>query len=59
MQAMGKENVPSNIDIRKFEDTSLDLTSAQANNWTIVFAAVIPFVFLVMGIVVYIRRRHL
>ena len=59
MQAMGKDKVPANIEVRKFEDSSLDLTSAQANQWTIVFAVVIPLVFLIMGGVVYIRRKHL
>ncbi|MCI8331632.1 MAG: hypothetical protein HFE78_02255 [Clostridiales bacterium] len=59
MQAMGKDKVPANIEVRKFEDSSLDITSAQANRWTIVFAVVIPLVFLIMGSVVYIRRRHL
>ncbi len=59
MMAMGKDKVPDQIDIRKFEDSSLTITTAQANNWTMVFAVVLPLLFLCAGFVVYFRRRHL
>ena len=59
MKAMGKETVPVGIDFRLFEDNSLDITSQQANNWTIVLTAVVPALVLIGGFVVWIRRRHL
>lgn len=59
MSAMGKDKVPDEIDIRKFEDSSLDITTAEANNWTVVSAALIPALFLMAGLVVYYRRKHL
>lgn len=59
MLAMGKDKVPDAIDIKQFDDSSLDLTVAAANNWTIVFAVVIPAVLLIAGVVVYLRRKHL
>lgn len=59
MKAMGREKVPLNIDFRLFEDKSLDITSVQANTWTVVYTAVIPVIVLICGTVVWIRRRHL
>ena len=59
MKAMGRQKVPINIDFRLFEDNSLDVTVAQANMWTIVFVAVLPVITLILGGVVYFRRRYL
>ncbi len=59
MKSMGKDKVPANIDVRKFESSSLDITTSQANNWTIVFSVAIPTIFAALGLIVYIRRKHL
>lgn len=59
MTAMGKDKVPDNIEIKKFEDSSLDLTAEQANTWTMVFSAILPAIFLILGLIVFVRRKHL
>ncbi len=59
MKSMGKDKVPANIDVKKFENSSLDITTAQANNFTIVFAVVIPTILAALGLIVYVRRKHL
>ncbi len=48
-----------NIDYKDFDDTALtDVSTAAANTWTIICVAVIPAVFVVLGVIVYVRRRH-
>lgn len=59
MKAMGREKVPIDIDFRVFEDNSLDITTEQANTWTVIYTALLPTVMLVLGIVVFVQRRHL
>lgn len=59
MLAMGKDKVPDAIDVKQFDDSSLDLTVAAANNWTLVFAVILPAVLMIAGVFVYLRRRHL
>ncbi len=59
MKAMGKVNVPADIDLRLMDNNALDLTTAQAYTWTAVLAAGIPLVCAAVGIAVYVRRRHL
>ena len=59
MTAMGKDKVPSGIECKKFEDAKLDITSAQANTRTVIFAVIIPALLMLAGLFVYIRRKHL
>jgi len=59
MKAMGREKVPINIDFRLFEDNSLDITTEQANTWTVIITALIPVIVCVLGITVFIQRKHL
>ncbi len=48
-----------NIDYKDFDDTALtDVSTAAANTWTIICVAVIPVIFITLGVVVYVRRRH-
>ncbi len=58
MIAMGKTQVPIDLDPKVFEDESLDITTQEAANWTIFLTMVIPACFLIAGIVVWIRRKH-
>lgn len=58
MKAMGREKVPIDIDFRVFEDNSLDITTEQANTWTVVFTALIPVIVCVLGTVMYVQRKH-
>ena len=58
MRTMGKTQVPADLKFKVFDDESLNITTAQATNWTIFLTAVIPACFLVAGAVVWIRRKH-
>ena len=58
MRTMGKTQVPADLDLKPFDDESLDITTAEATNWTIFLTAVIPVCFLIAGAVVWIRRKH-
>lgn len=59
MRAFGKEVVPVDLDFKVFDDTSLDITLVEANSWTVVLSVILPSVFLISGIIVFVRRRHL
>lgn len=59
MKSFGKQNVPLDLDFKFFDSEGLDLTSAQANQWTVILCAVLPAAVFAAGIVVFIRRRHL
>lgn len=59
MKALGKEKVPADLDFKVFEDQTLDLTTAEATRWTIVFTLVLPLIAAAAGVVVFVRRRHL
>ena len=58
MRTMGKTQVPVDLDFKVFDDESLDITTAEATNWTIFLTAVIPACFLIAGVIVWIRRKH-
>jgi len=59
MKAFGKQSVPFDLDFKFFDSEGLDLTAAQANQWTVILCAVLPAIVFVAGIVVFVRRRHL
>ncbi len=59
MKAFGKSDVPIDLDFKMFDKEGLDLTSAQANQWTVILSAVFPAIVFGAGIVVFFRRRHL
>lgn len=46
------------IQYKSFDSNSLSSTTAQANVWTIVFVVALPLAVAVVGITVWIRRRH-
>ncbi len=48
----------SDIDYKEFDYSSLTVSTAQANTWTIVGVVAIPVVMAALGIYVYVRRRH-
>lgn len=55
---IGREKVVCNLDIKILDDTSIDITSAEANRWTVILTLVPPAVSAVVGTVVCIRRRR-
>ncbi len=58
MRAMGKEQVPVDLDFKVFDDESLDITTAEASGWTIFLCSFLPAVSLITGLVVWLRRKH-
>ncbi len=58
MIAMGKAQVPVDLDPKMFENEALDITTQDASSWTIFLTIVIPACFLIAGIVIWIRRKH-
>ena len=58
-QAFGKDNVPIDIDFKVLDDVGLSISTEQANGWTVALVTVVPVIMLVLGTIVYVRRKHL
>jgi len=59
MKSFCKETVPTNLSFKVFEDESLDITTAEANRFTVIYTAVLPIAVFIVAMVIFIRRRHL
>lgn len=59
MRLMGREVVPFEIDFKVVQSEGLALTENEALIWAICLSAIIPVAMLVMGTVVFIKRRHM
>lgn len=55
---IGREKIVADIDIKVFDDTSLDVTAAVANRWTVALTLIPATVAAIVGITVCIRRRR-
>ena len=58
MTAMGKDRVLAELNFKPFDDSTLTITTAEANKWTIAMTTVIPFIIAVVGIVIVTKRKH-
>ena len=58
MRAMGKVQVPIDLDFKVFEDESLDILQSEAGTWTIVLVLAIPACVFIAGIIIWIRRKN-
>ena len=59
MRIMGRDTFPFNIDYKVLESDSLtNITEEDATAWTIALCSFLPAVMLIMGTVVFIKRRH-
>lgn len=58
MKATGREKVLADIEFKVFDDTTLDITTAQANDWTVAMTLVFPVIAAVTGLVIWVRRKH-
>lgn len=58
MKATGREKILANVDFKVFDDTDLDITTAQANDWTLACVLALPAVAAVCGLVIWVRRKH-
>ena len=54
----GKDETSLSIHAKSMSLDYLTLTSAEANTYGVIFIAVIPLVFLAVGIVIFVRRKH-
>ncbi|MHC1695936.1 MAG: Gldg family protein [Eubacteriales bacterium] len=59
MRIMGQRKIPVDLDFKPFDTESLaDLSTVDANNWTLVISLVLPLIVSVLAVVVFVRRRH-
>ena len=58
MKATGREKVLADIEFKVFDDTTLDITTAQANDWTVAMTVVFPVIAAITGLVIWVRRKH-
>ena len=54
----GLESFGFSAPYKVLDDTSLDITTAQANNWTVALTAVVPVIIAVCGVAVWVRRKN-
>lgn len=58
IRSLGRERILSDIPYKAFDKTEVTITTAQANSWTVVLTAALPLVVTVIGVAVYVRRKH-
>jgi len=56
---LSAENIASDIKSVPFAPTELDITSGEASTLTWIICTVIPGIIIILGIVMFFRRRHL
>ncbi len=54
----GRERILADIEYKVLDDTSLDITTAQANRWTVVLTVTLPVIIAICGTAVWIRRKN-
>lgn len=58
MRLTGRDQIIADIDMKLLDDTSMDITTAQANRWTVALTVTLPVLIGIVGTAVYIRRRN-
>ncbi|MBQ3528468.1 MAG: Gldg family protein [Clostridia bacterium] len=58
MRITGRERVLADIEYKVLDDTSLDITTAQANGWTVALTVTAPLLLAICGVVVWVRRKN-
>ncbi len=59
MRITGRERVLADIEYKVIDDTSMSITTAEANAWTVALCVTLPVLISVCGIVVWVRRKNL
>ena len=54
----GRERILADIEYKVLDDTELDITTAQANKWTVALTVTLPVIIAVTGVAVWIRRKN-
>ena len=58
IRIMANRRVPTDIRWKEFENNSLIMTLEEQNNWTIVSILLLPAIVILLGMIVWLRRRH-
>ena len=58
MKAVGRERVLAVLDLKPFDKSDIDVTTAAANRWTVAMTTVLPLIMAAVGLVVITRRKH-
>ncbi len=58
MRLTGRDRILADIEMKVLDDTSMDITTAQANRWTVALTVTLPVLIGVIGLAVHIRRRN-
>jgi hypothetical protein len=58
MRIMTSKRIAVDIKFKEFDSTALNMTIEEQNRWTLITILVIPSFVAVLGIVVWLRRRH-
>ncbi len=58
MRAVGRENLLADLKYKAFDNTELNITTAQSTRWMIVFAALPPAIIGIAGVAVRIKRKN-
>ena len=59
MRITGSERVLADIEYKVLDDTTMVITTAQANGWTVALTVTLPALLAVCGTVVFVRRKNL
>ena len=59
MRITGRERVLADIEYKVLDDTSMTITTAQANSWTVVLTVALPAILALCGLAVFVRRKNL
>jgi len=54
----GRERILADIEYKVLDDTALDITTAQANKWTVAMTVTLPLIIAIAGCAVWIRRKN-
>lgn len=58
MRITGRDVTLADLTYKVFDDTDLEITTAQANNWTLALVLVLPVAAAAVGFVIWVRRKH-
>jgi len=58
MRSSGRDRTLADITFKEFDDTDLVITTAEATNWTVAMVTVLPAITAVIGLVIFVRRKH-
>ena len=58
MKAVGRERVLAVLDLKPFDKSEIEVTTAEANRWTVAMTTVIPLIVAAVGLVIITRRKH-